>query len=643
MAQQIWLAAAAASAILVSVFWYARREERVRGRAVAAALRMVSLFLILGGLFLPSFGRGGEAGPQRVALLDTSRSMTLPASAMTGRLDSALRVMRGFSPDLVIGFGANAEQLPLETIADVEADDGATRIASALETARRLGADSVLVISDGEWDDRREAIAAAERLGIAVREVNVASPTGRIGLVGVNAPRQMRAGDTTRLAVELFSSGPNLPDSVTVEVLVNGRPITTRRLETPASGRSSRMTLAVVPAPPAGDSEWRRYEVALDAAADPYGVSARRGIWTEVTRRATGAVLVALTADWEARYLLPVVRRASTAGAVGYLLAAPGRFVRIGPNPTPVELRTVVRDAGDADLLVILGAADRLAPELRSAAERQQRLLLIPGGSGAAVGTPVRLADGQAGDWYLEADVSASPISRLLAGLAIDDVPPLTALFEAEGPSAWAPLRARRDRQGPARPVLSAGVRAQRRWVIAAGVGYWRWSFREGGPRQLYDRMFTGAVGWLLENRVARVVQLDSDPPPAGQPLTLQVAAGVERLEVSIRDSLGAVVWRDTSSLGPAVTGPALEPGSYELEASGRRGDSRFSTRRPFDAVEGSRELVPRARAPELLLAGTNARSSAGDSPGRRPVWPFVVAALLLCVEWMWRRRIGLR
>ena len=39
--------------------------------------------------------------------------------------------------------------------------------------------------------------------------------------------------------------------------------------------------------------------------------------------------------------------------------------------------------------------------------------------------------------------------------------------------------------------------------------------------------------------------------------------------------------------------------------------------------------------------------SGAGTAPGLPgsdpPVWPFALSLVLLCVEWLWRRRVGLR
>ncbi len=642
MTHPLWLAASAGLAIFIALLWYARREERVRGRWAAALLRALALFLILGGLFLPALGRGGTESSGLVVLLDTSRSMTLPASPTATRLDSARVIVRSLSPGLIVGFGEDAAQISPEGLSEVAAIGGATRVAIAFETARRLGADSVVVVSDGEWEDRQVAVAMAEGLGLGVREVNILDHPSRVGIRALNAPRQMRSGDSVQIVAEVFAAGPKLPDSVSVELREGSRLLTTERIAVPGSGRSSRLILGFRPTPPAGDAEWRRYEVALEAGADPYRTADSRGVWAEVTRRATGVVMVVLAPNWEARHLLPVLRRASAAGAVGYVRVAPGRFVSMGPDPAPVPTREVLADSRVADLLVILGGGDRIPNELRTIAERQDRLLVFPGRAGEVVGTPVRLRDGQDGDWYLDETIAVSPISGLLAGLAVDDVPPLTLLFEAEGRLTWAPLSARKNRQGSSMPILTGGTRGDERWVVATGGGYWRWAFRDGGPRQLYERTFTGVAGWLLENRVLRMVQLDADPVAGSRPLTLRVAAGVERLIVTVRDSV-AVVWTDSTSVGAVVQGPTLDPGTYRLEARGMRNGSSFRIERPFEVIDTSREFEPRDRAPELVLAATALSTGVGGAARRRPVWPFAAAALLLCAEWVWRRRIGLR
>ena len=71
------------------------------------------------------------------------------------------------------------------------------------------------------------------------------------------------------------------------------------------------------------------------------------------------------------------------------------------------------------------------------------------------------------------------------------------------------------------------------------------------------------------------------------------MAAGVERLRLAVSDS-AAVVWTDSTSIGPTVRGPTLEPGTYRLEARGLRAGSSFRIERPFEVIDTSRELEPR-------------------------------------------------
>jgi len=59
--------------------------------------------------------------------------------------------------------------------------------------------------------------------------------------------------------------------------------------------------------------------------------------------------------------------------------------------------------------------------------------------------------------------------------------------------------------------------------------------------------------------------------------------------------------------------------------------------------VSASRELVPRRVLVRDGPVGTGARAEAAAPPLRHRGWPYVAAVLLLCVEWLLRRRSGLR
>ena len=205
-------------------------------------------------------------------------------------------------------------------------------------------------------------------------------------------------------------------------------------------------------------------------------------------------------------------------------------------------------------------------------------------------------------------------------------------------------LQARRDRRGAPRPFLVGLERGRDRRVVVAGTGSWRWAARGGPALRAYEGWVAAAAGWLLEESAAEAVEL-AGLPLQGHPLGWRVAPGVDRLSVAVRDSAGETVWASDSGAGAAtLSGPALEAGDYRFEARGRGPDGAFRVERPFRVRDDPEERLPRALPPPLRLAA--ARPGDRDperAEGPRPAWPFVLAAALLCGEWAWRRRIGLR
>lgn len=78
---------------------------------------------------------------------------------------------------------------------------------------------------------------------------------------------------------------------------------------------------------------------------------------------------------------------------------------------------------------------------------------------------------------------------------------------------------------------------------------------------------------------------------------------------------------------------PGLPPGIYDVTSAG--GVSLL-------AVNASRELVPRRSG--TVSGAVGGEPAIGEAPGLRDRgWVFVLAVLLLCAEWLLRRRAGLR
>lgn len=646
MSPLLWSLAAGMAVALV-VWAYGVREERVQGRLGPAVLRAIVLFLVLGGLALPAL-RGRTLGPpERVVLLDLSGSMALPVRAgardAPRRIDSALVELRRIAPDRVYAFGAEPTPLPLDSLEALTPDAGRTRLRPALEAARLGGADSVFVLSDGAWEDRSEAADAARGLGLGVREIRLADHVGRIGIAAVRAPERARAGDTVRVTADVRAAGPETADSVTVDLRVDTVLVARARVEVPSAGRAAGVELAFVPDDPGDGPAWRRYEVSLEEGADPHGVSDRVSGWIEITESATGAVLVSTVADWEARFLLPALERLVLGGARGFLRLADRRWLELSVRPRIVEEDVVSRSLRGARLLVVQAAPAELPSWLADALAAHPRTLVLPRGTGDIPGIGVRVSGPLPGEWYAMPPVPSSPAAALLTDVRLEPLPPVRELYAVEPAGRWSVLDAYRDRRGEARPLLVAGERGETRWAVSPAAEWWRWALRGGDYRRVYDGMLAGLVGWLVEDATSEPVAL-AGPPAPRRPLEWRIRPGTTDLSVRVTDAAGTEVWSDTAAdPGARLTGPVLPPGRYDIAIAARGADGPFERERPLEIARDPEELLPRPDAPPVEIPARVQERPSVESRMPRPLWPFVLAIALLCVEWAWRHRIGLR
>ncbi len=645
MSPLLWVLAVGIAGALVR--WaYGAREERVEGRRGPAVLRALVLFLIVAGLALPNLRGRAPGPPGRVVLLDLSRSMRLPvrvAPNAPSRLDSALVELGRLRPDRVIGFGAEPVPVPLDSVDRVEATAERTRLRPALEAARLGGADSVWVLTDGAWEDRAEATEAARGLGLGVKEIRLAERTPRIGIAGVRAPARARAGDTVRVAVELRAAGVEAEDSVTVDLRVDSALLARARVEPPSAGRGATVELAFVPDDPGEGSVWRRYEVSLAEGADPYGVSDRAAGWVEISESATGAVLVSTVPDWEARFLLPDLDRLVLGGARAFLELGDGRYLELAARPRVVEEGLVERALRGARLLVVQSAPADIPAWLGRALGSHPRTFVLARGSGDVPGLGVRISGPVPGEWYAMPPIPPSPAAALLTDVDLEPLPPVRELYAVEPEGRWRILDARRDRRGEARPLLVAGERGDARWAVSTAAEWWRWALRGGEERRVYDGVLAGVVGWLVEDATSEPVAL-AGTPRSDRALEWRVRPGTGNLSLRVTDLGGAEVWSDTvAAPGPRIAGPVLPPGRYEVAVVAEGPDGRFEATRPIEIEPDPAELLPLAEAPPADIAAVIQARSPAESRAPRPVWPFALAVVLLCVEWVWRHRIGLR
>ncbi|MBT8479219.1 MAG: VWA domain-containing protein, partial [Gemmatimonadetes bacterium] len=182
-----WLALAvtAALAAAVALWWYGWREEEVRGRGLAAVLRGAALFLFLSAPWLPPLGVRPDADPRLAILVDHSASMRYPVGTASGasRIKAAREVVAELlqkSPSASVwSFAQAANRITPTELELLEATGEDSRVVGAIEQARASGADSIVVVTDGELTDREAGRRLAERFGIAAHEIRVAEAAGR--------------------------------------------------------------------------------------------------------------------------------------------------------------------------------------------------------------------------------------------------------------------------------------------------------------------------------------------------------------------------------------------------------------------------------------------------------------------------------
>jgi hypothetical protein len=163
----------------------------------------------------------------------------------------------------------------------------------------------------------------------------------------------------------------------------------------------------------------------------------------------------------------------------------------------------------------------------------------------------------------------------------------------------------------------------------------------------VYRALYAGIAGWLLEDSHREPVALVPGESDLVPPVGWDVAPGAEDLLLVVRDADGAEVWRDSVGDPSGRIGlPSLPAGELSYEARGVVDGSAFSVSRPFTVPDAVEELAGRPVGRSLTVGST---PTAGEKRGglrggsAAPVWPFALAAMLVCAEWWLRRRLGLR
>ncbi len=649
----VFLAALTAAA-LYATWIYRRRELAVSGSTFLSIVRALVLGLVVLLLLNPTlpWGRNGIAQGDWV-LVDGSTSLSAgPSSEETPwerakerASDAASRGAR------VVEFGDRPEVLDPGAIESRQPVQTRSRLTRGVELAAEAGAASALVVTDLRVSDLAEALARAQTLGMRLTFDDVGEEVVNVGVLELEIPASVEATDTFSVGVTLFGEGP-ASDSVSIEVRREGALVAATRTLLPGPGATRSLRVGL---PPPGTEEpgrgGVRYTVRATLPGDMFSPDDERVGYVRTDRDIGGLVLVSDAPDWEPRFLLPVLAQVSGLGGTAYLRLGSGRWreARVG-EPAAGEIvdeATVVGRMGSAEMLVLHGVTGTSPEWLSTAATSAARVLLFPGDEDGMALLGVAGRPPASGEWYPVSPPPPSPVAGQLADARFADLPPLTSVQPLSDEVGRTVLSARMGNAGVTRPVLLVVESQGRRTAVSVAAGFWRWALRGGEGMNAYRRIWSGIVGWLLAGE--RAVS-SGDVRPArtvvavGNPVTwLAPGRAGDTLSVQLV-SPGAPADTTVQVLpGQRFRTHAPAPGTHVYRVTDAQGNSVGSGRLEIDAWSG--ELLTLPGSPDSVAAeagATSARLQAGIRLRTHPA-PYLLLIALLAIEWVGRRRRGLR
>jgi hypothetical protein len=597
-----WLIAAAAGLVAAALVYVPLRAPAPGWRVGLALLRAAAVALVLALVLDAPLGRARPARP--AVFIDASLSMGREHGDLARVARDSARAADGDSLWL---FGDTVRP----HAGDAPAADAASRLRPVVERSMAGGRPAV-VVTDGEVADS----SALESLVSGSRVIVLARPARPDAAVAsLDAPRAAVEGDSLDVTVTLLS-GAQGAAAGTLSLMLDAATIG-RWPVAAMSPWSERRVEMRVRAGAAGGVSFLRAVVASPGDAEPRNDTLTTPI---ELARAARAVIISTSPDEDVRFAMAVLRGALALPTHGYLRVAPGVWRNEGAL-TPVSETEVRAALRDAPVAIIHGDSMIFGPP--RAATRGPLALMIP-------------AEAEDGEWYPVA-TPASPLSGALAAIALDSLPPVAAGSPATGD--WVALEARRGREA-IRRTLVTGRDEPRRVVTVTGSGFWRWRFRGGSSSDAFAALWGGIFDWLAAERADR---------RGAVPERLQLRAGdvVRWRRGSAADSLVRMVVqsRAAAAAGPdtlvlrfgsgvsVLESQPLAAGLYDVLVPG--GSTVL-------AVNASAELLP--GRPRLQSGRVGSRTHVDEARRARnkPLFYIIILALL-CVEWMARRRLGLR
>lgn len=596
----IWIAAVIAGAAAVILVYGLKPGTGLT--LVSAGLRLVAVTCLVALILNAALGAARPAAA--LVALDVSASWLRDGDSSRFR-EAAQRARSEASGNLLL-FGDSTRA----ATDDVVPTDDASRVRPAVERAMAEGR-PLRVYTDGELEDAEALAPLVGGSGIVVMRSEDATD---VAIAELRVVRATVGGDTLDVDVALTGSARGGPPG-RLTITLADRLVATIQVDS-VGPYGERIVRARVPVPNVTGPAL--IAASLTAPGDRIAANDSLAVAIDVMPGA-GAVVISTAPDYDVRDLAAVLRGTVLLPTRGYYRVAPGRWREEGSLGEATEA-DVQRAAREAPLLVLHGDTAIFGDPRVFA--RGSLLLVAP------PSTPSE-------EWYATG-APTSPMSSALSGSPWDSLPPLevgpvtqTGNFEV--------LEARRARRLERR-VAAIGWERPKRTVLVPAAGFWRWRFRGGAPAAAHSAFWGSIIDWLAAERADNRAASPADGAVReGQPVRWRrglptdtiVPVALVRRGTGERDSI--TVHFTAGSLFTET--PSRRAGVYDITTKG--GTSVL-------VVNPSSEILP--RRPSVVEGDIGTGEALTDAPRLRGIgWIFAIVILSLCVEWILRRRLGLR
>jgi len=612
----------------IAVAWLAYRRASAAPRASIALLTVLRAAAVTVVVALLIGAPSSPAAPVAPLLaIDASASWlramgdeTRAVEALRTRIDSIAD-----GPSGVLLVGDSLRDIEMADLQSFTPADGASRAREAVDRAASMGR-SLVLVTDGELEDP-DALADAP----PGSRIHVLSAAARrdAALADLAVPAAASGGDTITATLSVTAGGAGSTDG-TVRLFLDGTSLASAPLPALGPYATTRVRLpAIVPR----GTRIALLQAVLQVAGDVEPRNDTLSTALQVGDRPT-AVFVSTAPDLDVREALAVLRGALSVPTRAYLRIAPDVW-RVEGSLAPIAEREVLAQASAAGLLIVHGDS-AWATRARGSNGARSRALWTP-----APPTSVARAGetSRAAEWFVSS-APVSPVSAALAGLPFDSLPPLTLAGPARG--EFSVLGAQLGKRGNVVSAMAGTETRGTRTLVISGSGYAGWSLRGGRSAQAFTALWGALFDWLAAGRGdLRAARPNENILRAGEPVRWRRggADSVVMVQLSRRGgspSNGTIP--DSLELrfpaaGHETTSASLPAGVYDVEAAGGR---------TVLVVNATKELVP--RAPTVRDGVLSRGSNASDAPRLADAgWPFALALVLLCAEWIVRRASGYR